>query len=288
MVLEKRQTGWITLGLAGILILSLVAAGCIGNGPDSSSSNERTSIKVTGSTTVLPIAQMAAESYMGTHPTADIQVTGGGSSVGVQAAGEKTADIGMSSRDVKSDELTRYPDLVITTIGKDAVAIIVNPSNSITSLTTAQIKDIYAGNYTNWNQVGGPDMTIVVVGRDSASGTREYFTSSIMGETKYVRTMLEKNSNGAVKQTITQTPGAIGYVGLGFIDNRVKAVKIDTNGAVVEPTVDNVLSGEYPLSRSLYMITNGQPDGLAKAYLAFILSSEGQSMLAQEGFVPVK
>jgi len=288
MVPKKKQTGFIPLALAGILILALVATGCVGNGPNSSPSQDRTSIKVTGSTTVLPIGQMAAEVYMGTHPNADIQVTGGGSSVGVQAVGEKTADVGMSSRDVKVNELKKYPNLVITTIGKDAVAVIVNPANSITSLTPSQIKGIYNGNYTNWNQIGGPDMTIVVVGRDSASGTREFFTSSIMSGENYVPTMLEKNSNGAVKQTIAQTPGAIGYVGLGFIDNMVKPVKININGAFIEPTADNVLSGAYPLSRSLYVLTNGQPTGLAKAYIDFILSTEGQSLLPEEGFIPLK
>ena len=288
MVLKKRQTGCITLALAGILVLALVATGCVGNEPTSSSSQERTSIKVTGSTTVLPIAQLTAEAYMGTHPNTDIQVTGGGSSVGVQAAGEKTADIGMSSRDVKSDELKKYPNLVITTIGIDGVALIVNPSNTITSLTTTQIKDIYAGNYTNWKQVGGPDQAIVVVGRDSASGTREFFSEKVMNKGDFTSTQLEKNSNGAVQQTIAQTPGAIGYVGLGFIDNTVKAVKVDTNGALVEPTIANILSGAYPLSRSLYMITNGQPTALAKTYLDYILSPEGQSILAEEGFVPVK
>ncbi len=288
MVLKKRQTGCITLALAGILVLALVATGCVGNEPTSSSSQERTSIKVTGSTTILPIAQLAADAYMGTHSDADIQVTGGGSSVGVQAAGEKTADIGMSSRDVKSDELKKYPNLVITTIGKDGVALILHPSNTITSLTTTQIKDIYAGNYTNWNQVGGPDLEIVVVGRDSASGTREFFSEKVMNKGNYTSIQLEKNSNGAVQQTIAQTPGAIGYVGLGFIDNSVKAVKVDTNGALVDPTIANVLSGSYPLSRSLYMITNGQSTGLAKMYLDYLLSPEGQRILSEEGFVPVK
>lgn len=288
MVLKMRQTGCITLALAGILILALVAAGCVGSKPDSLSPQERISIKVTGSTTVLPIAQLAADAYMETHSNADIQVTGGGSSVGVQAAGEKTADIGMSSRDIKSDELTKYPNLVITTIGKDGLALIVNPANSITSLTPAQIKGIYAGNYTNWNQVGGPDMPIVVVGRDSASGTREFFFEKVMNKGNFTSTQLEKNSNGAVQQTIAQTPGAIGYVGLGFIDNKIKAVNIDTNGVTVEPTIANVLSGAYPFSRSLYMITNGQPTGLAKAYLDYIRSPEGQNILVKEGFVPLK
>lgn len=288
MVPKKNQSGIIALALAGILILAFIATGCMGTGKIPSSSQERASIKVTGSTTVLPIAQKAGESYMGTHPNADIQVTGGGSSVGVQAVGEKTADIGISSRDVKANELNKYPDLVITIIGKDALAIIVNPANFVNDLSIAQIKEIYDGNYTNWKQLGGPDMTIVVVGRDSASGTREYFTSSIMGGSNYIPRMLEKNSNGAVKQTITQTPGAIGYVGLGFIDNSVKEVKINSGSMFIEPTVDNVLKGIYPLSRSLYMITNGQPTGLSKDYIDYILSPEGQNLLRDEGFVPLQ
>jgi phosphate transport system substrate-binding protein len=291
MVPFKRKTGLIALGLAGLLVLALVATGCVGNGgetkPAPATPQERVAIKVTGSTTVLPVAQKAADMYMTTHKNADIQVTGGGSSVGVQAAGEKTADIGMSSRDVKADEMKKYPGFVVTPIAKDGVAIIVNPANSVTALSNAQIKGIYNGNYTNWNQIGGPDMPIVVVGRDSASGTREFFTSSIMSGGNYTRTMLEKNSNGAVQQTISQTPGAIGYVGLGFLDPTVKALKINTSGTLSEPTVDNVLTGKYPLSRSLYMITNGEPAGLTKDYIAYILSPEGQSLLKEEGFVPL-
>jgi phosphate transport system substrate-binding protein len=131
-------------------------------------------------------------------------------------------------------------------------------------------------------------MAIVVVGRDSASGTREFFTSSVMGGQNYVPTMLEKNSNGAVQQTISQTPGAIGYVGLGFIDNSIKAVKVTTDAGDVEPSVENVLAGKYPLSRSLYLLTSGQPSGLAKEYVDYILSPTGQSLLTEEGFVPVK
>jgi phosphate transport system substrate-binding protein len=292
MVLFQRKTGLVALGLAGLLVLALVATGCVGNGgetkPVPTSPQERATIKVTGSTTVLPVAQKAADAYMAVHRNADIQVTGGGSSVGVQAAGEKTADIGMSSRDVKADELKKYPGFVITPIAKDGVAIIVNPSNSLTDLTIAQIKGIYTGNYTNWKQVGGPDMPIVVVGRDSASGTREYFTSSVMSGGNYTPVMLEKNSNGAVQQTISQTPGAIGYVGLGFLDPSVKALKININGTLFEPTVDNVLIGKYPLSRSLYLITNGAPAGLARDYIAYILSPEAQSLLKEEGFVPLK
>jgi phosphate transport system substrate-binding protein len=292
MVPFRIKTGLTALGLAGLLVMALVVTGCVGNGeeikPVPIIPGDRVTIKVTGSTTVLPVAQKAADSYMAAHRNADIQVTGGGSSVGVQAAGEKTADIGISSRDVKADELKKYPGFVITPIAKDGVAIIVNPGNSVTDLTIAQIKGIYTRDYTNWKQVGGPDMPIVVVGRDSASGTREYFTSSVMSGGNYSPVMLEKNSNGAVQQTISQTPGAIGYVGLGFLDPSVKALKININGTLFEPTVDNVLIGKYPLSRSLYLITNGAPAGLARDYIAYILSPEAQSLLKEEGFVPLK
>lgn len=288
MVPNKKQFGITTVAMAGLLILALIATGCTESTSTAPTTQDRVSIKITGSTTVLPIAQKAADAYMGTHENADIQVTGGGSSVGVQAAGEKTVDIGMSSRDVKADEMKKYPDLLVTTIGKDGVAIIVNPANTVSSLTTAQIKGIYNGNFTNWKEVGGADMAIVVVGRDSASGTREFFTSGVMGGQNYVPTMLEKNSNGAVQQTISQTPGAIGYVGLGFIDNSIKAVKVNTNGVDVEPTVENVLGGKYPLSRSLYLLASGQPSGLAKEYIDYILSPAGQNLLIEEGFVPVQ
>lgn len=287
----QKQSGFIALALAGILVLMLLAAGCTGTGGNlttATPSAAKTSITVTGSTTVLPVAQEAADDYMLIHPNANIQITGGGSGVGVQAAGEKTADIGMSSRDVKPDEMQKYPALVAIPIGKDGLTMIVNPANPVNSLTAAQIKEIYTGNYTNWNQVGGSDMPIVVIGRDSASGTRDYFTSSIMGGANATRTMLEKNSNGAVTQTVAQTPGAIGYVGIGFVDQYVKALKIDINGTLYESTVDNVLSGTYPYSRYLYMLTSGQPTGLAKDYIDFILSPAGQQHLKTEGYVPLK
>jgi phosphate transport system substrate-binding protein len=285
----QKQSGFIALALAGILVLMLFAAGCTGTGGNATlpAPSAKTSITVTGSTTVLPVAQEAGDDYMLIHPDANIQITGGGSGVGVQAAGEKTADIGMSSRDVKPDEMKKYPDLVAIPIGKDGLTVIVNPANPVNSLTPAQIKDIYTGNYTNWKQVGGSDMPVVVIGRDSASGTRDYFTSSIMGGANATKTMLEKNSNGAVTLTIAQTPGAIGYVGIGFVDQYVKALKIDINGTLYESTVDNVLTGTYPYSRYLYMLTSGQPTGLAKDYIDFILSPTGQEHLKEEGYVPL-
>jgi phosphate transport system substrate-binding protein len=281
----------LTIAIAALLVFSLLIAGCVGNtgagkpGPVVTGS-EKLSIKVSGSTTVLPIAQQAAEKFMASHINADIQVSAGGSGVGIQNIGDKTVDIGMSSRELKTEEIAKYPELVPTKIAYDGMAIIVHPSNTISSITIAQVRDIYAGNVTNWKSIGGPDKTIVVIGRDSTSGTRDFFTTSIMGSVPYVKTQQELNSNGAIQQAVSQTPGAIGYVGLGYLSG-VKALPVNVNGTTIEPTVGNVLSGKYPLSRPLYMITNGQPSGLARQFIDYILSPEGQGIVRSTDYVPL-
>ena len=244
-------------------------------------------LSVTGSTTVLPIVQIAADEYMDMYSDVNIVISGGGSSVGVKSAGEKTADIGMSSRDVKDSEKANYPALNSIVIAKDGIALIVHPSNSVNSLAVEEIKAIYKGKYTNWSELGGEDMEIVVIGRDSASGTREFFFEHVMNREDFVTTMLEKNSNGAIKQTISQTPGAIGYVGLGYLDETVKVLPIKKGTTAVEPTIANIQNGSYPIARSLYLLVNGEPEGLMKDFIEFILSPEGQAIVKEEGFVPV-
>ncbi|MDN7024190.1 phosphate ABC transporter substrate-binding protein [Methanoculleus sp. FWC-SCC1] len=281
-----RKSGFTGLLLVGLVVLAAaLCCGCIGN-QDQTPAEVQT-IAVTGSTTVLPVAQLAADEYMRTHSSADIQVSGGGSSVGVQAVGEGTADIGMASRDLKSAETEKYPSLVKHTVAIDGIAVIVNPANAVSSLSLDQIKGIYNGTITNWNQVGGASQEIVVVGRDSASGTREFFYEFVMKKEDFVPTQIEKNSNGAVKQTVQHTPGAIGYVGLGYLDGTVKAVSVGTDGTVVEATLENVRAGTYPIARELYMFTTGEPTGLAKDYIDFILSPDGQAIVEEEGFVRV-
>ncbi|WFN34245.1 phosphate ABC transporter substrate-binding protein PstS family protein [Methanogenium sp. S4BF] len=282
--MNMRSKPFIAFSLGVILLATAFVCGCTDSGPAPA---ETGTISVTGSTTVLPLAQLAAEAYMDAHREADIQVSGGGSSVGVKAVGEGTAEIGMASRELKSSESEAYPGLVRHVVAKDAIAIIVNPSNTVSDLSVAQIKSIYRGDVTNWKDVGGPDETIVVVGRDSASGTREYFLESVMDKEDFTTSQLEKNSNGAVRQTVAQTPGAIGYVGLGYLDGTVKAVPVNNGSATVDASVATVLSGEYPIARGLNMYTVGQPAGLAADYLAFIMSPDGQALVAEEGFVPI-
>ena len=239
-------------------------------------------LTITGSTTVLPIATAAAEEFETLYPNVQVTVSGGGSSVGVQSAGEGTADIGMASRELKSTEKTQYPDLIQHIVCDDGIALIVHPTNDYVDVfQIAEVIDIYTGEYTDWSELVPESVEIVVVGRDSASGTREYFWEAVLDEEDFVDTTLEKNSNGAVHQTVSQTPGAIGFVGLGYIDNDVKAIYI--NG--VEPTIANVQSGQYPIARHLNMFTDGEPTGLAAEFLTFIDSDDGQAIVADEGFV---
>ena len=255
------------------------------------SGGQKQIIKISGSTTVLPIVQKAADQYMAVHPNADIQVSGGGSGVGVQAIGAKTVDIGMSSREVTADEMKKYPGFVVTTVAQDGIAVIVNPANEITFITLDQIRDIYLGKTTKWTQITGANVPgtnnqIVIVGRDSASGTRTYFDETVLLKATPTKTMLEKNSNGAVLQTVAQTPGSIGYVSIGFVSPDVKALPIWYNfDKIIAPSIDNVKTKTYPVSRNLYVITNGQPGGLTGDFIKYILSPEGQKIVADEGYV---
>ena len=258
-----------------------------------SSSGERQTIRISGSTTVLPIVQKAADQYMAAHSNADIQVSGGGSGVGIQAIGAKTVDIGMSSREVTAAEKTKYPAFVITPVAQDGIAVIVNPSNEIRHITLDQIRDIYLGKITKWTEITGANVPgtsnkIVVIGRDSASGTRSYIDESLLAKKTPTKQMLEKNSNGAVLQTVAQTPGSIGYVSIGFVSNDVKALPIWYNAdRIVAPSLATVKDKSYPVSRELYVITNGRPSGLTADFIQYILSTEGQKIVDDEGYVTV-
>jgi len=257
------------------------------------SSGERQTIKISGSTTVLPIVQKAADQYMAAHANADIQISGGGSGVGIQAIGAKTVDIGMSSREVTAAEKAKYPAFVITPVAQDGIAVIVNPANEVRYITLDQIKNIYLGKTTKWTEITGANVPgtnnqIVVIGRDSASGTRTYFDEVLLSKKTPTKQMLEKNSNGAVLQTVAQTPGSIGYVSIGFVSKDVKALPIWYNAdRIVAPGLATVKDKSYPVSRELYVITNGQPTGLTGDFIQYILSSEGQKIVADEGYVTV-
>lgn len=242
-------------------------------------------ISLAGSTTVQPVAEKLGEAFKAANPDVQIDVQGGGSSVGVKSAGEGTVDIGNASREIKDSEIDTYPDLVIHTIARDGIAIVVNPGVTVDGLTRADVQAIFAGEITNWSEVGGPDKAIVVVSREEGSGTRAAFEEMVMGEEAViVDTAILQPSNGAVKTTVSTTDDAIGFLSFGYLDASVKAVDIDG----VKATVDNAKSGTYPIVRPLNMLTNGEPTGVVKAFLDFVMSAEGQAVVEEEGYLSIK
>jgi len=265
------------IGISMILLIGFI--GCIGG------EKESKTLSLAGSTTVEPIASRVAEVYMEEHPDAKVTVQGGGSSTGIKMVGEGTADIGNASRKIKDKEKDLYPDLVGSIIAYDGIAIVVHPSNTVTNITKQQLQDIYAGKITNWNELGGEDMEIVVITRAEGSGTRDTFIELVMNKGKIEETpsVLQKPSNGAVKAAVAGNENAIGYIGLGYVDSSVKTVKI---GGVL-PSPATVKGGTYPISRALYMYTKGTPSGLAKDFIDFILSKEGQNIVEEIGFIRI-
>jgi phosphate transport system substrate-binding protein len=244
-------------------------------------------LTIQGSSTVLPIAQKAAEVYMEQNSDVNISVRGGGSGNGIAALIDGAVDIADASRFVKQAEVQAavengiYP--VPHRVAMDGIAVVVNPVNSVEELSLEDIKSIYTGEATNWSEFGGPDMEIVVVSRDSSSGTFEVFNEITLGKERLTKAALLQASNGAVAGVVSDTEGAIGYVGLGYLSDSLKAVKV--NGVL--PSNATVASGEFPIARPLFMFTDGWPEGLTARFINFILSAEGQALVKEQGFVPL-
>ncbi|MEI7640742.1 MAG: phosphate ABC transporter substrate-binding protein [bacterium] len=274
------------LALTAVLVV-LASSAFAWNWPWVSSSGGD-KLSMSGSTTVLPIAQKAAEVFMQNNPKADISVRGGGSGVGIAAITDNAVDIATSSRAMKNAEIVKARakgvNPVGTTIAQDGLSVVVNSANSLTALTLSQVKDIYTGKIKKWSELGGSDEVIVVISRDSASGTFEVFNELALRGGKLTDTALMQLSNQEIATTVGKTPGAIGYVGLAFITNEMRVLKIDG----VMPSEKTVKSGEYKLSRPLYMYTNGEPTGMAKEFIDFILSDEGQKLVKDVGYISIK
>lgn len=240
-----------------------------------------------GSTTVLPIAQSAAEAYMEKDPNVDIMVRGGGSGTGIAALIDRSTDIANSSRPIKTKEIKQAREKGVNPVGTviafDGIAVIVHPDNPINEISIEELKNIYTGTTTNWNKFGGKG-TIVIMSRDVASGTIEVFNEKILKGAKLTDGAIMLASNLEVLRAVEQTPGAIGYVGLGYLSNKVKALSV--NG--IFPSEATVRNGSYPIARPLFMYTNGNPAGLSEQFIQFILSKEGQNIVRNNGFVPVK
>ena len=266
-------------------MVSIVSfCGCVdgGNGT-TNTANEKAIIKISGSTTVLPIAKETAKRYMMKHPNVQIEVSGGGSGFGVKQVGQGLVDIGMASRDLKASEKETYPDLVVYNIGLDGVAVVVNPNNPVSSLTKEQVKKIYAGEITNWKEVGGTDEPITVYTRDELSGTRDTFWKLALNKNNISDRALVVASNGEMKAKVSADKNGMGYISVGYIDESVKPVALDG----VNPTKENIKKGDYKVYRPLILITNGEPEPTVKEYINYILSPEGQKIVESKGFLSI-
>ncbi len=244
-------------------------------------------IVIKGSTTVLPVAQVTMEEFMKANRGVNISLSGGGSGEGIKALIDKTTNIAMSSREIKPKEIelaaSKGVKPVEHVIAIDAIVPIVHTSNRISGLSIDQLSQIYQGSIRNWKEVGGDDLTIVVVSRDSSSGTFEAWGHLVLNNAKVMPRAQLQASSGAVVQTVSRNRYAIGYIGIGYVDSTTKALKV--NGVAAE--AKTALNKTYPVSRPLYMYTDGQPSGAAAKFLRFVLAAEGQKLVAKEGFVPL-
>ena len=278
---SQKITGFLLLGL--LLLGAAMVSGCGKQTATNDSANGLSgTLTIAGSTSVQPFSDVLAEKFMEKNKNVQVNVQGGGSSQGIEAATSGAAAIGSSSRAVKDEEKTKG-NLVDTTIALDGIAIVVHPANTVENLKTEDIRNIYLGNIKNWKEVGGPDALITVVSREEGSGTREAFTSLVMDKKDILKTAIIQNATGAVRTTVVGDKNAIGYVSLASLNESVKALDIDGAAA----TDANVKAGTYKLQRPFVYVTKEAPAGLAKAFIDFVLSAEGQKIITDEGAISI-
>lgn len=275
--------------VVSLLIIAALISACGGTStpgaPVTDPTTDNSTISVSGSTTVQPLAEKLAEAFMTENTGIRIDVQGGGSSVGVKAAGQGTSDIGMASREIKESELAEFPKLNVVVIARDGIAIVANADVTVSDLTVEQVRDIFSGKITNWKDLGGEDQNIIVVSREEGSGTRGAFEELVMGKDALITaSAILQPSNGSIRTTVSTTPYSIGYMSFGYLDDTIKAISIGG----IAPTEPNAADGSYPIVRPLNMLTNGEPTGAVKAFLDFILSDAGQKLVVEDGYIPVK
>ncbi len=269
--------------IAKLLALALVLAPVV----------SQAAVTVKGSDTMVILAQRWAENYMKKNAGKKVQVTGGGSGTGIAALINGTTDVANSSRPIKSDEMAKVRDRfnvlpTETAVAKDGLAVYVHESNGITQLTLAQLKTIYQGDVTNWKAVGGADAPIVIYSRENSSGTYVFFKDNVLGGEDFAASAQTLPGTAAVVNAVSKEKNGIGYGGAAYAKG-VKEVKVvGKDGQGYAPSADNVKSGKYPLSRPLFVYTRGKPAGEAKEFIDYCLSPEGQSIVTQVGYFPVK
>jgi phosphate transport system substrate-binding protein len=262
-----------------VLVSLLVALAVFGAGCTSSTTSG--TLNLAGSTSVQPDAQALAQAFMANNSGVTVNVAGGGTAAGITAVGTGTAQIGDASANLTASQLKQFPNLQPHPICVDAIAIIVNPKNNVANLSLTQVRDIYTGNITNWNQVGGSNAKINVVNREQGSGTRDGVQKIVLKGGSFSTGGIQQSSTGAVKTYVAGDANAIGYIATNEVDNSVKALSINN----VAPTYNNIANGSYVIQRYLLFVTNGSPTGLAANFINYTLSSAGQAILKAQGEV---
>lgn len=261
---------------------------------------QNNSLQVKGSDTMVNLGQAWVETYMEKNSKEFIAVTGGGSGTGIASLLSGTCDIAMSSRTIKQKEIDLAKLKGINPneikVALDGIAVVVNPKNTVDKLILEQLAGIFSGKITNWKEVGGGDEKIVILSREVNSGTHVYFKEHVLrkndssSKEEFSPKALMLSSSQAIADEVSGNISAIGYYGMGYISSKQKAVAIamDEKSAYIAPTIDNVVNGAYPISRPLFIYTNGQPQSMVKKFVDFILSAEGQEIVLNTDFVPVK
>jgi phosphate transport system substrate-binding protein len=248
-------------------------------------------VVIKGSDSVLPLGQKVAEQFMKSNKNVNISVVGGGSGVGIAALIDGTTQIAMTSRPIKMDEKLKlkaagrqYKEVKIA---YDALSIIVNPGNKVTQLTREQIEGIFTGKIKNWKEVGGDDMKIVAYARETSSGTYEFFKEHLLNRKNYASTCLNMPASGSVVQSVSQTKGAIGYVGLAYVDKSVKAIGVSTDKGktYVKPSIATAKNKTYPIVRPLYFYYPTKSEATVKSFIDYVIGKTGQGLVSQIGYI---
>lgn len=273
-----------------VVALVVVLAGCTAESPSKPAPSAALApfvklegtLDIAGGTAHIPVMTEAAKRIMTANPAIRVTVAGGGSGVGVQKVGEGLVQIGNAGRALSEDERTKY-GLVSFPFAVDGVCAVVHGTNPVNNLTSAQLKALFTGEIKRWSEVGGPDLDVNLYARDEASGTRKVFWKKALARAKVARGANIVPSNGAMKTAVAADPGALGYISIGHVDASLKALALDGT----EPTQENAKSGAFPVTRKLYMNTKGEPAGLTRAFIDYVLGPDCAGVIADKGYIPL-
>ena len=273
----------VSTSFIAVLLFLFSASGALASDDLSSFAGKKGALRIAGGTAHIPVMKESAKQIINFNPDIQISIGGGGSGLGIKQAGEGLVDIGNAGRKATDEEVSKF-NLKLLKWAVDGVGVVVHPGNTVQTLTSDQLQNIFAGKVTNWKEMGGSDQRINLYTRDEASGTRKVFWKKALAKGDIAARANVVVSNGAMKTSVAGDPFAVGYVSVGHIDESVAPVALDG----VTPTMETVRSGKYTVARGLYSLTKGEATGLAKLFLDFIISPTGQQIVAEKGFIPVK